>query len=108
MAFRSDPEIAARTLALLGERKQAELAVFVGMSETALSKALHGRRRFTVSELGAIAEFVGVDPLELLIKKDEKEFVFRADADQVTLGEAAESCRQLIDAYLLVDSLVGR
>jgi transcriptional regulator with XRE-family HTH domain len=107
MAYGTDGEIAARVLELLGDRKQADLAAFVGLSESALSKALHGRRRFSVSELAAVAEFLGVEPLELLVKAEDAEFVFRADADRATLGEAADSCWQLIDGYLLVESLAG-
>ena len=107
MAYRNDNEIAARTLELLGDRKQADLAGFVGMSESALSKALHNRRRFSVTELAAIAEFLGVEPLELLVREEDAEFVFRADADPATLGEAADNCRQLIEGYLLLESLVG-
>jgi transcriptional regulator with XRE-family HTH domain len=107
MAYRSDEEIAARALELLGDRKQAELAAFVGMSESALSKALHGRRRFSVTELAAMAEFLHVEPLELLVKEEETEFVFRADADRAALDEAADSCRQLIEGYLVVESLAG-
>jgi transcriptional regulator with XRE-family HTH domain len=107
MGYRTDQEIAARTLELLGDRRQADLAGFAGMSESALSKSLHGRRRFSVSELAAIAEFLGVEPLALLVKEQDAEFVFRADADPATLGTAADSCRQLIEGYLLLESLAG-
>lgn len=46
--------------------KQSELAARIGLSQAALSERLGGKRPFNTDHLAAIAQALGVDPLDFL------------------------------------------
>lgn len=63
-----DPELTANIRAELARRgrTQEALAQALGLSSGAISQRLNGGVRITVNDLKRIAEFLEVDPAELL------------------------------------------
>lgn len=53
---------------------KAELADYLGMSETDVKKLLEGRMFLSPTQLEEIANYIGVSTKELLIEKNEKEY----------------------------------
>lgn len=47
-------------------RSQRELAAYLGVDSTVVSKMIHGRRSWTIAELWATAQMLGVEPGDLL------------------------------------------
>ncbi|MDN5918638.1 MAG: TetR family transcriptional regulator C-terminal domain-containing protein [Pseudonocardia sp.] len=68
-----DDRVAARVRDLIatGSGTQRQFAADIGLAETKLSKALAGRRRFTATELVAIADRTGVTVNWLLHGRDD-------------------------------------
>jgi len=104
--IRSDSEVGARIVALLGERPQRELADAVGMQPSVLSRALAGERAFNMSELVDIADYLGVR-VESLLFDEEPAFVQRGAASDAAAQAAIDRCSRLIDAMLQIET-VGR
>ena len=104
--IRSDSEVGARIVGLLGDRPQRELADAVGMQPSVLSRALAGERAFNMSELVDIADFLGVRVEELLFD-EQPAFVKRGAADDAVTQAAVDRCSRLIDAMLQIEA-VGR
>lgn len=52
-------------------RTQAELAAYLHMDQSAISKKLRGERPFTVRELYAVAEFLGRSVREIAVEPEE-------------------------------------
>jgi len=103
---RSDAEVGARILGLLGRRPQKELANAVGMQPSVLSRALAGERAFNMSELVDIADYLGVRVEDLLFN-EQPVFVKRAVGDDGASQAAIDRCARLIDAMLRIEA-VGR
>jgi transcriptional regulator with XRE-family HTH domain len=104
--IRSDSQVGARIVGLLGDRPRRELADAVGMQPSVLSRALAGERAFNMSELVDIADFLGVRVEELLFD-EQPAFVRRGAADDEVTQGAVERCSRLIDAMLQIEA-VGR
>ena len=106
MKIRSDNEVGARILGLLGDRPQRELADAIDMQPCVLSRALAGERAFNMSELVDIADYLGVRVEELLFD-EQPAFVKRGAADDEVTQAAVDRCSRLIDAMLQIEA-VGR
>jgi len=104
--IRSDTEVGARIVALLGDRSQRELAGAVGMQPSVLSRALAGERAFNIAELVDIADYLGVR-VESLLFDEEPAFVQRGKAPDAEAQAAVDRCSRLIDAMLQIET-VGR
>jgi transcriptional regulator with XRE-family HTH domain len=103
-----DEAVGAKIEGLLGGTSQRELAGAVGMHPSVLNRALKGDRRLDLSELVAIADFLGVEPTELI--EDEKPvFAMRAEVqDDGNVAAAVEKCSDLIEDFLTYRALAGR
>ncbi len=106
MTYRTDTEIGARILELLGSRSQKELADVVAMDPTALNKSIAGTRALTGGELVLIASQLGVAPQDLLSQDEAPAFSMRAGDDDAAVAEAIELCTPLIDGYLRLEALI--
>lgn len=106
MKIRSDTEVGARIVALLGDRPQRELADAVGMQPSVLSRALAGDRAFNMSEIVDIADYLGAR-VETLLFDEEPAFVQRGMTDDAAAQAAVDRCSRLIDAMLQIEA-VGR
>ena len=107
MAYRTDEEVVEVIRDLLGDRPQADLALATGIDPTALNKVFKGTRRIALGELVAIAEQLGVDPQAVLVDETEDAVVFRADTDTQALNDVKARFSQVIDNYLLLETLAG-
>jgi transcriptional regulator with XRE-family HTH domain len=107
MEYRSDDKIGRRIETLRGDLPQRELALAVGMEPTALNKAIAGKRRLNLNEIVSIASYLGVEP-ESLIAEDGPVFVMRAGNDDDAVCSAVEECSNVVEDFLIFESLVGR
>ncbi len=105
MKIRSDKEVGARIVSLLGDRSQRQLAEAVELQPSVLSRALAGERAFNMSEIVDIADYLGVRAEELLFD-EQPAFVRRGGGDEAA-EQAVDRCARLIDAMLQIE-VVGR
>ena len=106
--YLTDEAVGAKIEQLLGATSQRELATAVGMHPSVLNRALKGERKLDLSELVAIADFLGVEPSELI--EDEKPvFAMRAElGNDGNIAAAVEKCSDLIEDFLTYRALAGR
>jgi transcriptional regulator with XRE-family HTH domain len=103
---RTDGEVAARIVELLGDRPQRELASATGLQPSTLSRALSGKRALNMSEIVDIARYLG-SPVEELLLEEELTIALRGDAGDAASEAAVAQCVGLIDAMLQIEA-VGR
>jgi transcriptional regulator with XRE-family HTH domain len=106
--YLTDEAVGAKIEELLGDTSQRELAGAIEMHPSALNRALKGERRLDLSELVAIADFLGVEPTTL-IAGDQPVFAMRAElGNDGNVAEAVEKCSDLIEDFLTYRALAGR
>jgi transcriptional regulator with XRE-family HTH domain len=101
---RSDDEVTARIVELLGDRSQREIAGAVGMQPSALSRALSGKRVLNMSEIVDIAAFLGV-PVEDILFEEEAAIALRGDPNDPDSDAAVTRCLRLMDAMLQLETV---
>lgn len=106
--YLSDKAVGQKIQTLLRDTSQRELADAVGMHPSQVTRSLRGERRLDLSEIVAIAEFLGVEPGNL-IDDEQPVFAMRTDAgNEAAVDRAVEDCTDLIEDFLTYRALAGR
>jgi len=100
MTYRTKAEIGRYVAELRAERglSQRELAEYIGIDKSAMSRVEAGARGLAVDELVAAAEFFGKTTDEIL-RKDEVAFAFRAEADDASVAGAIDLFNKVFDDF---------
>ncbi len=96
---RTDQKVSETVREMLGDRPQKELAELLGLDPSAVSRALAGKRAFNLREITLIADWVGVEPEEILFTRPSA-FAFRCDADAGVCDVASRKCRSIVQDFL--------
>ena len=96
---RTDEEIAEVIRRLVENRPQREVVDLLDIDQSAVSRALAGKRAFNLREVALIADWLGLGADEILFAQPSG-FAFRCDADDARCDAAARQCRDIIRDYL--------
>lgn len=96
---RTDQKVSETVREMLSDRPQKELAELLDLDQSAVSRALAGKRAFNLREITLIADWMGVDPEEILFTRPSA-FAFRCDADSDVCDVAAQKCRSIVQDFL--------
>lgn len=92
---RTDAEIAEVIRDLVDNRPQREIAELLDVDQSAVSRALSGKRAFNLGEVALIADWMGMDADRILFAQPSG-FAFRCDAGDVRCDAAALQCREIV------------
>ena len=87
ITYASDRRVGRMVAALLGASgaKQSHLAAAIGMDTGSMSRAINGRRHWTIDDLNALASFFDV-PITRFFEDPDELSRQRIDAEQLPTG----------------------
>lgn len=92
---RTDAEIAEVIRTLLTGRPQKEIAALLDVDQSAVSRALAGKRAFNLQEVAQIAEWTGKPADEILFAQPGG-VAFRCEGADAACDVAAQQCRDIV------------
>ena len=103
MGLRDKASVGRRISELLAGRSQRELAESVNITPSTLSRVVSGKRTLNMTELAAIAAYLGVSADDLLFE-DKPVFCLRSDGDDGDAQSAVKTCSSLIEEFLIFET----
>lgn len=92
---RTDAEIAEMIRTLVNGRPQKEIAELLDVDQSAVSRALAGKRAFNLQEVALIADWLDV-PADEILFADPVGVAFRCDDADARCDLAANQCRDIV------------
>jgi len=96
---RTDAEIAEVIRTLFTGRPQKEVAARLDVDQSAVSRALAGKRAFNLQEVAQIADWAGMPADELLFAQPGG-VAFRCEGADAQCEVAAQQCRDVVKDLL--------
>lgn len=103
---RTDAEVAEAIRGLVDDRPQRELAELLGIDQSAISRALSGKRAFNLREVALIADWAGTDTDDILFAQPNG-FAFRCDSGDSQCDAAARKCRDIVRDLFAFRAVAG-
>ena len=92
---RTDAEIAQVIRDLVKDRPQREVAELLDIDQSAVSRALAGKRAFNLREVALSADWTDMDA-EAILFAQPSSLAFRCDAGDARCDAAARQCRDIV------------
>ena len=102
---RTDVEISQIIAELTASHQQKELAKLLGVDPSAISRARSGKRSFNLREVSMIADWLGIDPDEILFVQQEA-LAWRSEGGAGG-EEASRTCREAVKDFLAFRTVAG-
>ncbi len=96
---RTDAEIAEVIRTLVKDRPQREMAALLDVDQSAVSRALAGKRAFNLQEVALIANWMDMPADEILFAQGGG-VAFRCDGADARCDVAARQCRDIVKDLL--------
>jgi transcriptional regulator with XRE-family HTH domain len=103
------PVLVGQVIAHLREQrgiKQGDAAIAVGLSQSAYSRLEKGESVFSLSQLRTVAQFLGMQPSELLFTADSYEHMLRAQGATVVSEKKDYSAAVALGLGILAAALL--
>ena len=94
----TNAEIADVVRKLVEGQSQRELADMLGADQSAVSRALNGKRAFNLREVALIADWSGKEPEDILFSEPSA-FAFQCDGHDGNCDAAIKQCRAVVQDY---------